>query len=403
MALSWKKIESVVKKELDGYPEWIIQETLNILQNYKSKITSEKKLKEILNDIKARYEDAKVEEFYPVGVVTAESIAEPLTQLTMRTFHYAGIREFKVTLALDRVLELLEARRTLKAPSMIIRLKPEYAKDFSKVREAALRLIETLLKDITKNLEVDIYEFKITIELDKEEMNRRGVTLNDVVSKVKSKKKRVKDVKVDSDRYIVEIYANVNSISDLYDLLQDLRKTRVKGIKGIKKVMIRQDEETGEYYIQTEGTNLKQVLRTSFVDPRRTYSNDIHEVEKVLGIEAARELLIRELYYNIYKAQGIDVDIRHIMLLADMLTWKGKVTPIGRRGLVKDKDALVRMAFEETGKQLANAAYGGEEDSIRSVISSIIVGKPISLGTGAVVLRIDYEKYLKRLRELEKE
>ncbi|NPA86176.1 MAG: DNA-directed RNA polymerase subunit A'' [bacterium] len=393
-------LERRVHEVLAGLPEHIVQRSLELLKQHADKL-DEQRLEKILQEIRRRYEQARIDSFYPVGVVTAESCAEPLTQLTMRTFHYAGIREFKVTLALDRVIEILEARRTLKAPSMIIRLQPEYAKDFSAAQQCALKLLETRLKDITKNIDIDIYNKIIIFYLDKEEMQRRAVSFSDVMNRLRGKKKRIKEVTLDEENYKVIVEAAVDSISELYDLLQDIRKTRIKGVKGIRKVMVCLDERSGEYYIRTEGSNLKQVLRVPFVDPCRTYSNDLHEVEKVLGIEAARQLIIQELYYNIYKAQGIDVDIRHILLVADMMTWHGKLIPVGRRGLVKHKDALVRMAFEETAKQLANAAYACEQDPIRSVISCIIVGKPVEVGTGAVVLRMDYKKLLEILRQLE--
>ena len=171
---------------------------------------------------------------------------------------------------------------------------------------------------------------------------------------------------------------------------------KLKGIKDIKKVIPqkRKDPETGrEYYVLiTDGTNLAAVMKVEGVDPTRTKSNSIHEIENVLGIEAAREALVREIK-NTLEEQGLDVDIRHIMLLADMMTRTGVVRQIGRHGVAGEKPSvLARAAFEVTVKHLFDASARGEVDLIRGVTENVIIGQLAPVGTAKVQLKMDPTK-----------
>ncbi|HDN75927.1 MAG TPA: DNA-directed RNA polymerase subunit A'', partial [Acidilobales archaeon] len=145
-----------------------------------------------------------------------------------------------------------------------------------------------------------------------------------------------------------------------------------------------------EYYVLiTDGTNLEAVLKVDGVDPTKTVSNSIHEIENVLGIEAAREALIREIM-NTLREQGLDVDIRHIMLLADTMTWTGSVRQIGRHGVAGEKPSvLARAAFEVTVKQLFDASARGELDEIKGVTENVIIGQLAPVGTALVKLRMN--------------
>ncbi len=161
---------------------------------------------------------------------------------------------------------------------------------------------------------------------------------------------------------------------------EKLRKVKVRGLKGIKQVLpVKRGEE---YIVLTSGTNLKDVLELPDVDVVRTFSNDIHEVYAVLGVEAARQAIINEVY-RVIEAQGLNIDIRHIMLVADIMTANGNVKGITRYGVVSDKaSVLARASFETPIKHLINAALEGEIDNLTSVVENVMINQPVPLGTG---------------------
>ncbi len=170
------------------------------------------------------------------------------------------------------------------------------------------------------------------------------------------------------------------SIRELRLLSDKVRDLQVSGIKNIGKVIIRKEDE---FTIHTEGSNLGQVLKIEGIDKFRTSTNDIYEIENVLGIEAARNAIIHETSRTLGE-QGLSVDIRHIMLVADMMTHQGVVNSIGRHGISGEKSSvLARAAFEETSKHLLHASIRGEVDHLTGVIENIIIGQPIPLGTGS--------------------
>ena len=155
---------------------------------------------------------------------------------------------------------------------------------------------------------------------------------------------------------------------------------------GIERVVIKKEKDTNEYVLYSEGTNLPEVLRIPGVDVSRTSSNHIHEVAQTLGVEAARNAIIEEAS-KVLDEQGLDVDIRHIMLVADLMTVSGEIRQIGRHGISGEKESvLARAAFEVTVKHLIEAAVKGEEDNLRGITENVIVGQLIPVGTGAIDL-----------------
>ena len=160
---------------------------------------------------------------------------------------------------------------------------------------------------------------------------------------------------------------------------------KIKGIDGIERVIIRKEPGEG-YVIYTEGSNFEEVLKVEGVDPYRTTTNDIQAIARVLGIEAARNMIINEAHDTLLE-QGLHVDIRHIMLVADIMTVDGTVRAIGRHGVSGEKSSvLARAAFEITVNHLLRAARRGEVDDLDGVAENIIVGQPIKVGTGAIKL-----------------
>jgi DNA-directed RNA polymerase beta' subunit len=170
----------------------------------------------------------------------------------------------------------------------------------------------------------------------------------------------------------------------LKKMLDKVSSFYIKGIPGIKRVLI--TEEHGEWVIRTDGSNLPKVLEVYGVDTSRTTTNNVHEIAKTLGIEAARNALIHESK-GVLEDQGLDVDIRHVMLVADMMTSTGEVQQIGRHGISgKKSSVLARAAFEITVPNIVDAAIKGESDPLEGVTENVIVGQSIPIGTGLVEL-----------------
>lgn len=364
-----------------------------LLEQYPLPKSVKEEIKEELERLKVKKNVAKkiVEKCYEaylknliepgeaVGIVAAQSVGEPGTQMTMRTFHYAGVAELNVTLGLPRLIEILDVRKNPSTPMMTIYLEKEIAKDREKAREVANRIEATYLKDLA-DIEVDLREMKIIIKPDEGALRRKGLTLEELKDKIE---KSVKDEFKEEDGVLV-VKIKEPSYKHLMDVFEKLRDMVVMGIKEIKRVIIR--KEGDEYVLYTEGSSLKKVMKVKGVDFTRTLTNDIYEIYEVLGIEAARAAIINEAL-NTLEEQGLEVDVRHIMLLADVMTADGELRQIGRHGVAGEKQSiLARAAFEMTVNNLLDAAIRGEVDYLKGITENIIIGQPIKLGTGDVEL-----------------
>ena len=380
--------------ELSGIlPHSIIDELKAKLSNVK---VSARQLEEILRRVLAEYYRSIIDPGEAIGIVTAQSVGEPSTQMILRTFHHAGLREFSMALGLPRLIEIIDARRKPKVPMMTIYLKPEYSKDEAKVSEIAARKIQMVtIENLAVEYSIDYFSSSVIIKISKAELEYRGLSINDVRKALERIKGRSGEVNINEveDGYEVTISFETQEISKLKRISEKVLQTKVSGIRGIRKAQvekIRNEKGEEEYIIRTEGTNLEAVLLLDEVDPSRTTSHDIHEVAEVLGIEAARSMIIDELK-SVLERQGLDVDVRHLMLVADVMTWSGRGRQIGRHGVAGQKTSpLARAAFEVTVKNLVEAAYRGETERFRGVVESIIAGKYIPVGTGYVELMIEH-------------
>jgi len=323
------------------------------------------------------YKRALMEPGEAVGIVAAQSIGEPGTQMTLRTFHYAGVREQNVTLGLPRLIEIVDARRIPSTPIMTIYLAEEHRKS----RESAVKIARNIVYTALENLAQAIYEDpvreEIVVELNKTMMEDRGVTLQELKDKLQIQNCTIK-MRANS------IHIKPKKAEDLKKLLDKVSSFYVKGVLGMKRVLV--TEEHGEWVIRTDGSNLSRVLEIYGVDTSRTTTNNVHEIAKTLGIEAARNALVHESK-GVLEDQGLDVDIRHVMLVADMMTSTGEVQQIGRHGISgKKSSVLARAAFEITVPNIIDAAVKGESDPLEGVTENVIVGQSIPIGTGLVEL-----------------
>lgn len=336
-------------------------------------------------ELKQRYKEMLFEPGEAAGIVGAQSISEPATQMTMETYHSAGAAKVSVTLGLPRLIEIIDARRNPKTPIMNVYLD-EDNNDQESAREIAAEIQAVKFQDVVSEDSFDITKLELEFVLDEDILEEFMIDHEDVEEKLNSK---LKKANISLEDNVVRVYPD----KDDYDLtdLQDMKKKasgiRMKGIKGIDHVVL--TEEDGEWRIQTAGTNLRKVMKIDGVDTSRTFSNDLFEVKKVLGVEAVRNLILREMQDTLDE-QGINVDVRWLMMMADTMTKDGDVQGATRYGITGSKNSvLARASFEETKKHLTDAALKGEVDPINSVVENIILGQVIPVGTGLLDLKAE--------------
>jgi len=352
----------------------------------------------ILSEIIRSYEFAQIDPGAAVGMVAAQSIGEPGTQMTLRTFHFAGVREMNVTLGLPRLIEIVDARRNPSTPTMSVALTEEYAYDPEKAKMVARNIELTTIANIAESVEIDQIEQRVTIKLDTQLLKDKDITPEEVRDKASYRRSTVK-VSQSGNEIHVTPDKEEPQLSDLQKLAEKIRDIPIKGLKGVKRVLIRSKGEDSqgrkEFEVVTEGSNFMSLLRIPGVDPQRTYTNHIHEIADTLGIEAARNAILKEAQ-EVMEKQGLDVDERHIMLVADLMTFTGDIRQIGRHGISGESSSvLVRAAFEVTVKHLLDAAIRGEQDNLVGVVERVMVGQEVMLGTGMIDLTIDpnYHKF----------
>ncbi|CAB3289402.1 DNA-directed RNA polymerase subunit A'' [Methanocaldococcus lauensis] len=338
---------------------------------------------EIVKIEEVDYDKEYVYDISVEGLETFTTFDCIITHNTMRTFHYAGVAELNVTLGLPRMIEIVDARKEPSTPIMTIYLKEEYKNNREKAEEIAKDIESITLEGIADSISIDLWTQSIKVELDENKLAERNLTLDDVIEAIRKKLK----VKIDVEGSTLYLKVKTPSIKALRKRLPKVKNIQLKGIPGIERVLVK--KEGDEYVLYTQGSNLREVFKIEGVDTSRTITNNIIEIQEVLGIEAARNAIINEMKKTL-EQQGLEVDIRHLMIVADIMTADGVVKPIGRHGVAGEKGSvLARAAFEETVKHLYSAAEKGEVDKLKGVIENVIVGKPIYIGTGCVELEID--------------
>ena len=324
---------------------------------------SDKERKEFL----VAYARARITPGEAVGTVAAQSIGEPGTQMTLRTFHYAGVVELSVPLGLPRIIEIIDAKRTPKNAITTVYLTEEHNKTKKSADEIAQQMREVMLKDVAE-IRVDLPRNKIRVTTDDP----------DAIEFVE----KIEGVKRSGNEFVIasETPAEVQKVKN------KLVRKKLRGVKDIKRAFIRKQGE--EYVIYAEGSNLKGIIEIPGINPSEITTNDIFQICETFGIEAGRNAIIEETM-RVLEDQDLKVDIRHIMLVADRMTISGAIQAVGRQGISGSKGSvLARAAFEETEKHILNASIHNEIDPLAGVAENIIVGQPIPVGTGTVELGI---------------
>ena len=407
----------------------------------------------VVQQIKFKFYDAIAPPSEMVGVVAAQSIGEPCTQLTLNTFHLSGVASAsKAVRGVPRIKELLSVSKNMKAPSCVVYLKDEIKTDFLKVQNVLNSLEMTYIKDVIKKSDIyyepnvvtsDIeddanfmafYErfselksgthdedcsqlskspWVLRMEFDKMKMLNFELQTSDIHHSIYNfYGDAVKCMFSDdnADKIIFRIRLKPDNIEDGITELKALehnlmRTVIIKGVYGIKKVSARKDEfiqynkttgmfnkdKTCEWVLDTDGTNLIDVLANPMIDNTRTLSNDINEIYQLFGIEAARDCLLREI--NEVLNDSTSVNYRHIALLVDTMTSKGYMLSIDRHGINRsDIGPLAKCSFEETSDMLIKAGIFSEFDKINGVSANIMLGQIPPCGTGDSEILIDDSK-----------
>jgi DNA-directed RNA polymerase II subunit RPB1 len=396
---------------------------------------------ELLKDIKFKYKKALIHPGEMVGTLAAQSIGEPTTQLTLNTFHTAGTAKANATQGVPRIQELLNTSQNPKNPSNIIYLK-ENITEQQNAQSAMKEIQKTTLRDITKSVRIyydpnplssntlvqedreilKSYEkfsvghghtcvspWIMRLELDSQQMMARDIL--DMV-KIRTKIEANKILKVydcvHSDTnslnklilritFGLDVAKNALSLRFIEDKLLD---TILTGIDRIGRVFPSEklnelvyDERVGGYVptkqwvLESEGSNLLDLMTFKNIDSSKTFSNDIHEVQDVFGIEAARLALYEELM-QVFGSDSINY--RHPCLLVDAMTYHGYLIAIARFGMSKlENGVLAKSSFEMTSKVLFDAAVSGEFDAMKGVSANIMFGQKPPCGTGLVDILID--------------
>ena len=357
-----ERIPEKVREELEGY-----------FEEHKVPRDRQESIKELVRGL---YQRSAYDSEEPIGVVAAQSLSEPATQMTMRTYHFAGTAGIQVTLGLPRMLEIFDARKEPRTPTTTVFLKPE-CQNIEAVRKIASQIREVRAKDVILSTTLDLTELWIKCRVDLKKLEAMGIT-QDRVSKL-IKMRNVDTSMEGSDTIVVK--SKKADLRNLHKLKYSVLESHIKGIKGISQVVV--TKEGGEWVINTLGSNLKRVFEIEGVDYTRTFSNNIFEVYDVLGVEAARNIIIKQAQYTM-EEQGLGVDVRYIMLLADLMCVQGDVRAIGRYGISGQKSSvLVRASFEETKKHLTAASIRGERDDLHGTVENIMMNQVAPIGTGA--------------------
>ncbi len=368
-----------------------------LVKRGRKKITA-KQANEMVKMAKDAFVTSQIDPFEAAGIITAQSLGEPGTQMTMRTFHYAGVATVNVTQGLPRIIEIVDARKKPNTPTMIVHLDGDYKTNESKVKKLAASLEVTTTKNIA-DIETDVTQRRLTLKLLPSVLKQKGMSGGEVVDKLGKALRLYIDVDNESKPRNITIIPGVQKKEDMEKLdaeppsytqllqLEDkVRDLRLKGIPNIERANVQRNDQTDEFYISTIGSNLPRVSEVEGINRSMTYTNNIIEIYEYLGIEAARQSIMNELQATLDAAR-LDVDVRHLLMVADVMTSEGAVRAIGRHGVSGTKHSiLARAAFEVTVNHLLKAGVIGETDNLTGVAENIIVGQPISLGTGSVDL-----------------
>mmetsp|Transcript_151744 Transcript_151744/g.263752 ORF Transcript_151744/g.263752 Transcript_151744/m.263752 type:complete len:1553 (+) Transcript_151744:163-4821(+) len=368
-------------------------------------------LEAFVNRCAIKYVQAQLMPGEAVGAVAAQSIGEPATQMTLKTFHFAGVASMNVTLGVPRIKEIINAAKSISTPIITCHLNERYSEVTARIIQG--RIQATKLGDVTLYYK-EVYDpalgsfISVKIDLDTIRKLQLELVMEDIkealmkpknVSGIRLGVKDVVIVKKDKLRvYPPQRHATGNAGRMLYFHLQALKSALphvvIKGLPSAKRAVINKDEDKKEkvlkYHLLVEGYGLRDVMNIPGIEANHTKSNHVMEVEKVLGIEAARATIMKEIDMTM-GSHGISVDARHIQMLGDCMTYRGQVLGINRYGIARMRtSALYLASFERTNDHIFDAAVHQRSDPVTGVSECIILGTTVKLGTGLFKLLYDF-------------
>lgn len=421
-------------------------------------------LKQVVDIIEREYNRCKIAPAEMVGALAAQSIGEPATQMTLNTFHFAGVSaKSNVTRGIPRLKELLHVSKNIKSPSTMVFLTEDYRKDESKSRYIKNSLEYTIVKDCVKTASLyydpknafhatDILEDKALLEIyrefvmidadesevenspwilrfvfDKETMMEKNIVMEDIHralldydcvnmkfiftdDNAKNLIGRISFTVSDPTEFIDGVKDQTDVIARFKNILEDiLTNVVIKGIQGISDIVVSEHHitekldndftQSKEFVLETDGINLLKVMLSEYTEGSKCISNDIIEIYEILGIEAARHILMKEIYEVVDHA-GEYINGRHIEILCDVMTSKGILFSINRQGINQgDIGPLAKCSFEDTSDQLIKAGIFAEKDRLLGVSSNIMMGQVIKSGTGLCDILLDEDKLMKQISE----
>ena len=368
----------MINKEIKDKTFKLLKEKVELLDKTK------KEKEEILKLAEKRYENMLYDSGEAIGVVAAQSVSEPATQTTLKSYHRES-SGLNIIQGLPRVIEILDARKSPETPTMKIYLLPEQNNKNS-AKKIASNIKETKLMHLMVEDSLDLANMCIEINMDAEKMKNLDIKTDDLIKNIKKKVRNIEVKMSDDHTMIVESKKAGTTVQDLQRTRTKVRDSHAKGIPDIDFCII--EKVNDDWVLQTLGSNLRKITKIEGVDPSRVSTNNIFEVYETFGIEAARQAIINEIL-NTLRAQGVDTDIRHLLLIADAMTSKGEIKPIGRYGLSGAKSSvLARSNFEETVKHLVDASIIGEKDELKGIVENIIIGKTAKVASGLVELKM---------------
>ena len=394
----FKSIQSAADGAGVKFSQQTVHDLTEAVHNRDMAKLTKKQAEALVAEAAKAQEMALIDPYEAAGIITAQSIGEPGTQMTMRTFHYAGVATVNVTQGLPRIIEIVDARKVPNTPTMTIYLKGEKSKSADAAKKLAAAIEITTTMNIA-DIDTDVAQRRLVLKLKKGALRQKGMTPAEVKDKLEralrlyvegNKEKNpstltlIPGIQTEDD--MKTLAENPPSYTELLQLEDKIRDMRLKGVPNIERANVQLDDKTGEYYLSTIGSNLARISDMEGIDRARTYTNNIIEIYQYLGIEASRQAIVNELQATLDGAR-LEVDVRHLLMVADVMTSEGEVRAIGRHGVSGTKHSiLARAAFEVTVNHLLKAGIIGERDNLTGVAENIIVGQPISLGTGSVEL-----------------
>eukprot|EP01130_Rhizamoeba_saxonica_P005130 TRINITY_DN2059_c0_g1_i3.p1 TRINITY_DN2059_c0_g1~~TRINITY_DN2059_c0_g1_i3.p1 ORF type:complete len:1618 (-),score=436.10 TRINITY_DN2059_c0_g1_i3:130-4983(-) len=397
----------------------------------------------LLSEIESRFSQSVVNPGEMVGAIAAQSIGEPATQMTLNTFHYAGVSSKNVTLGVPRLKELINVAKQVKTPSVTVYLHPNRTPDQGAASSVLTQLEHTTIKRVTARTEIwydpdiansvieedqdfidtfyieeapdpdSLSKYMLRIILDKDSMIDKGLEVETIVERIEEHfEDHLTVLHSDNNADQVVIRIRIHDVSGEKEL--DVEDTKLLkqlegdildylplcGIEGIKKVFMDRPlsyvvgekgswEKSEEWILETDGTNLLEVLSCSEIDSTRTISNDIVEILNVLGIEAVRNSLLQELR-KVISFDGSYVNYRHLSILADVMTYRGSLMAITRHGINRaGTGPLMRASFEETVDMLVEASAFAECDNLQGISENVMLANLAPLGTGSFDLLLN--------------